>query len=247
MAYDSAIEWTQSTWNPVTGCTKVSQGCKNCYAERLAKRLQAMGNPRYANGFQVTLHPDLVELPLAWTRPRLIFVNSMSDLFHEDVPAEFIRDVFWTMVKASHHTFQVLTKRPQRAFALSDGLPWPPNVWLGTSVESALVLPRISWLQRVPAKIRFLSVEPLLGPIPHLPLDQIHWVIVGGESGPRARPMRAEWVRQIRDQCVANGVPFFFKQWGGRSKKASGRLLDGRTWNQMPQTSHTNQYRVANG
>lgn len=230
----SSIEWTEATWNPVTGCTKISQGCKHCYAERLARRLQAMGNPRYANGFRVTLHYDLLDLPLKWHKPKLIFVNSMSDLFHPDVPTEFIQQVFETMVRASHHTFQILTKRPARAAEIAHLLPWPENVWMGTSVESHEVLHRVAALKAIPATVRFLSLEPLLGPIPNLPLDGIHWVIVGGESGPGARPMNPEWVRQIRDQCIRHGVAFFFKQWGGTNKKITGRILDGRTWDEMP-------------
>lgn len=236
MASGSSIEWTEATWNPVTGCTKISQGCKNCYAERMAKRLKAMGNPRYADGFSVTLHDDLLDLPLQWRTPRLIFVNSMSDLFHPDVPVDFIQQVFTTMERASQHTFQILTKRPARAASLSAVLPWPENVWMGTSVESTEVVHRITSLQVIPAAVRFLSVEPLLGPIPNLPLAGIHWAIVGGESGPGARPMEADWVRQIRDLCVGQKVPFFFKQWGGTNKKATGRTLDGRTWDEMPNT-----------
>ncbi|MEE8169717.1 MAG: phage Gp37/Gp68 family protein, partial [Phycisphaerae bacterium] len=214
MAQNSSIEWTEATWNPVTGCTKISPGCKNCYAERMAKRLHAMGLPQYRNGFRVTLQPGALGLPLQWRKPRIIFVNSMSDLFHEAVPLEFIRQTYSVMEQASQHTFQVLTKRPERALACADDLPWPDNLWLGTSVETALYVHRIRTLQRVPAKTRFLSVEPLLGPIPRLPLTGIHWVIVGGESGPGARPMEAAWVRQIRDRCRFYGVPFFFKQWG---------------------------------
>ncbi|HYF94405.1 MAG TPA: phage Gp37/Gp68 family protein [Symbiobacteriaceae bacterium] len=234
MGANSSIEWTEATWNPVTGCSKISQGCKNCYAERMAKRLQAMGNPRYANGFELTLHPDLLALPLSWRQPRRIFVNSMSDLFHPDVPTEYIGQVFKTMVAARHHTFQILTKRTDRAGAVAHLLPWPENVWMGASVESAEVVERIANLQTIPARVRFLSVEPLLGPIPELPVAGIHWVIAGGESGPGARPMDPEWVRLIRDQCVANGVAFFFKQWGGMNKKAAGRVLDGRTWGEWP-------------
>lgn len=234
MADHSRIEWTQATWNPVTGCTKVSQGCKHCYAERLAKRLQAMGNARYAQGFKVTLHPDLLELPLSWKQPRRIFVNSMSDLFHPDVPLDFLQQVFATMERAHWHEFQVLTKRPERAAQLAADLPWPSNVWMGTSVESVKVIDRVKLLQQVPARVRFLSVEPLLGPIPDLPLDGIHWVIVGGESGPGARPMEPDWVRMIRAQCEARHVPFFFKQWGGTNKKAAGRELDGKHYDGMP-------------
>jgi len=235
MAQASAIEWTEGTWNPVTGCTKVSPGCKNCYAERMARRLQAMGQPRYADGFAVTLHDDLVELPLRWRKPRVIFVNSMSDLFHPAVPVEFIQRCFATMTAAGQHTFQVLTKRPERAAEIGEQLPWPANVWLGTSVENADYTWRIGELRKIPAAIRFLSLEPLLGPIPRLPLAKIHWVIVGGESGPGAREMKPQWVCQIRDRCVRADVPFFFKQWGGVHKARTGRQLGGRTWDQMPQ------------
>ena len=234
MGDHSAIEWTDATWNPVTGCTKVSPGCKHCYAERLAARLQAMGNPRYRNGFAVTLHPDQLALPLRWHQPRRIFVNSMSDLFHEAVPDDFIHQVFDIMNRADWHIFQVLTKRSQRLAALAPTLPWAPNIWQGVSVENARYTDRIRDLQTVPAVVRFLSVEPLLGPISDLPLTGIDWVIVGGESGGGRRPMAAEWPRQIRDQCRAVGVPFFFKQWGGRTPKSGGRVLDSRTWEEMP-------------
>ncbi len=234
MAQNSSIEWTEATWNPVTGCTKISPGCKFCYAERMAKRLQAMGQPRYADGFQLTLQQDLVELPLSWKAPRVIFVNSMSDLFHKDVPTEFIQRCFDVMERASQHTFQILTKRPERVLEVSGQLPWPKNVWMGTSVEDADYSWRSSVLSRTPAAIRFLSVEPLLGPIPRLPIKRIEWVIVGGESGPGAREMNPDWVRQIRDRCVSHEVPFFFKQWGGVQKSRTGRILDGRTWDEMP-------------
>lgn len=234
MGDKSAIEWTDATWNPVTGCTKVSPGCKHCYAERLAARLQAMGNPRYRNGFRVTLHPDQLTLPLRWKSPRRIFVNSMSDLYHVLVPLSFIRDVFAVMERAHWHVFQILTKRAERLVTIASSLPWPPNVWQGVSVENARYTARIALLRQVPAAVRFLSVEPLLGPIPNLSLDGIHWVIVGGESGPEHRPLDPEWVRNIRDQCHAAGVPFFFKQWGGKTSKAGGRLLDGRTWDEVP-------------
>lgn len=234
MAEHSGIEWTDATWNPVTGCTKVSPGCKHCYAERLALRLRAMGNPRYRNGFAVTMHPDLLTLPLRWHQPRRIFVNSMSDLFHESVPSEYIRQVFDIMARASWHVFQILTKRSERLAVLSPSLPWPTNVWQGVSVEKARYLARIDHLRQVPAAVHFLSIEPLLGPIPRLPLEGIHWVIVGGESGGGRRDMAPEWARTIRDQCVAGGVPFFFKQWGGRTPKARGRILDGRTWDEIP-------------
>lgn len=237
MGERSAIEWTDATWNPVTGCTKVSPGCKNCYAERLAHRLQAMGVGRYRDGFAVTLHPDLLTVPHAWRRPRHVFVNSMSDLFHEAVPDEFIRKVFDTMAATPRHVFQILTKRAERLADLAPRLPWPSNVWQGVSVETDAYTGRIEQLRRVPAAVRFLSIEPLLGPIDHLVLDGISWVIVGGESGPRHRPVEAEWVRSLRDQCRRAGVPFFFKQWGGRTPKAGGRELDGRHWDQMPTVS----------
>jgi len=235
MAGLSAIEWTESTWNPVTGCTKISRGCRHCYAERMARRLKAMGQPRYRHGFELTLHPDVLQAPLSWREPQMIFVNSMSDLFHRDVPADFIQDVFEVMRQASRHTFQVLTKRAARLASLAERLPWPDNVWVGVTVEASDYVERIDSLRQVPAAVTFLSLEPLLGPIGNLPLDGIDWVIVGGESGPRARPMRAEWALAIRDQCVAAGVPFFFKQWGGVQRTRAGRQLDGRTWDQYPQ------------
>lgn len=228
------IEWTEATWNPVTGCTKVSDGCKNCYAATMAKRLHAMNNPRYINEFKLTLHPDLVSLPLTWKGPRRIFVNSMSDLFHKDIPVEFIQDVFHTMEKASWHTFQVLTKRSERLSEISKQLPWPSNVWQGVSVENERVLHRINELRLVPAHVRFLSIEPLLGPLDNLNLEGIHWVIVGGESGHGARPMNEEWVTSIRDQCLEQNVAFFFKQWGGVQKHRHGRELEGRTWDEFP-------------
>ena len=234
MAQGSAIEWTEATWNPVTGCTKISSGCKNCYAERMAKRLRAMGVAQYRDGFRLALHPSALDLPLAWRKPRMVFVNSMSDLFHEDVPLRFIEQVFEVMTAASRHTFQVLTKRPEIALEYAPRLPWPANLWLGVTVESAFYTGRLKTLRKIPARVRFLSLEPLLGDIPHLPLRGIDWVIAGGESGPGARPMRREWVLRIRDRCVAHSVPFFFKQWGGVNKKRAGRLLDGRTWDQMP-------------
>lgn len=234
MAQSSSIEWTEATWNPVTGCTKISPGCKHCYAERMAKRLRAMGQPRYAAGFRVTLQPDLLELPLHWRQGRLIFVNSMSDLFHDQVPLEYVQKVFAVMAEARQHRFQILTKRADRLAELAAELPWPGNVWMGVSVESEHYVERIDRLRDVPAAVRFLSLEPLIGPLDDLPLAGIGWVIVGGESGPRARPMKAEWVRSIRSQCEAQGVPFFFKQWGGVRKKHHGRELDGRTWDEMP-------------
>jgi len=234
MGMNSAIEWTESTWNPVTGCTKISAGCKHCYAERMARRLQAMGTPQYANGFKLTMQPEMLELPLRWKKGRTIFVNSMSDLFHEDLPAEYIQRVFEVMNRCPQHTFQILTKRPDIARAHAPVLTWSGNIWMGTSVENALAVHRIGSLRQLPAAIRFLSLEPLIGPLPRLPLAGVDWVIVGGESGPGARPMEADWVRQVRTQCQASGVAFFFKQWGGVNKARAGRELDGRTWEEMP-------------
>jgi protein gp37 len=234
MATRSNIEWTEMTWNPVTGCTKISQGCKHCYAERMARRLKAMGAERYRNGFRVTLHPDALEVPRRWKQPRVVFVNSMSDLFHEEVPLGYVARVFAIMHDCPQHKFQVLTKRSERLAELGPQLPWPKNVWMGVSVEDARVLHRIGHLQSVPAAVRFLSLEPLLGPLDALPLEGIHWVIVGGESGPRARPIRKEWVDSILSQCRTAGVPFFFKQWGGVRKDLTGRELHGRTFNEMP-------------
>lgn len=234
MAGNSSIEWTEATWNPITGCNKVSDGCKHCYAERMAKRLLAMGNPRYKNGFNVTLHPDLLDVPKKWIKPRKIFVNSMSDLFHEKVPIEFIQQVFKTMNETSQHSYQILTKRPERALELSNHLLFTHNIWMGTSVENSKVSHRIDLLQQIPAHIRFLSCEPLLGPLENLNLEKIHWVIVGGESGPGARPMEADWVRSIRDQCCKRNVAFFFKQWGGVQKHRYGRELDNRTYDEYP-------------
>lgn len=236
MAGASHIEWTQATWNPVTGCDKVSPGCKHCYAERMAERLRLMGKARYADGFKLTLQTDLVDAPARWRAPRLIFVNSMSDLFHKDVPLTFIQSVFDTMVRCPQHEFQVLTKRSERLAEVARELPWPPNLWMGVSVESSKYVERIDHLRMVPARIRFLSLEPLLGPLEGLDLRGVHWAIAGGESGPGARPMEGEWVRSIRDQCRAARVPFFFKQWGGIQKHRTGRELDGRTWDQMPRS-----------
>ncbi len=234
MAIGSTIEWTETTWNPVTGCDKVSPGCKHCYAERMAKRLAAMGQPNYRHGFELTLQPHMLERPLGWRKPQTIFVNSMSDLFHDRVPEEYILRVFDVMRRAHWHRFQVLTKRSERLRALSDRLEWPPNVWMGVSVESAAYRHRIDDLVQAGARVKFLSLEPLLGPLPDLDLTGIDWVIVGGESGPGARPMRPEWVTDIRDQSLAADVPFFFKQWGGVNKKRTGRMLEGRTWDEMP-------------
>lgn len=234
MASRSTIEWTHSTWNPVTGCSKVSPGCLHCYAERMAHRLQAMGVSNYRNGFRVTLHEHIMDTPLTWTKPRMIFVNSMSDLFHEDVPLEFIMRVFATMEAAHWHTFQVLTKRSERLRELAPRLPWPQNVWMGVSVETQDYVSRIDDLRSTNAAVKFLSLEPLLRPLRELNLRDINWVIVGGESGPGARPMNPKWVTEIRDQCVREDTPFFFKQWGGFHKKKNGRVLEGRTWDEFP-------------
>jgi protein gp37 len=231
---NSKIEWTHVTWNPVTGCSKVSQGCKNCYAERLASRLQNMGVQKYQNGFSVTLHEDAVDLPLRWKYPRIIFVNSMSDLFHESIPFEFIKQVFSTMERSPQHIFQVLTKRSNRLRELARKLPWPSNVWMGVSVEDSRVLNRVPDLQKVPAHIRFLSCEPLIGALDTIPLEGIKWIIVGGESGPKARPMKKEWVLSILEQCRKADVPFFFKQWGGVRKDLTGRKLNGRIYDEIP-------------
>jgi protein gp37 len=234
MAQKSTIEWMGSTWNPVTGCVKLSPGCLNCYAERMAKRLQAMGQPNYSSGFKLRLHEHAVELPLKWRKPQTIFVNSMSDLFLKDVPMDFIMKIFKVMNQAHWHTFQVLTKRSERLLEPSGRLPWAANIWMGVTVENRDYVRRIDDLRNSGAFMKFLSVEPLLGPLPKLNLEGIDWVIVGGESGPRSRPLDPEWVLDIRDQCKEAGVPFFFKQWGGTRKKKAGRMLEGRTWDEMP-------------
>lgn len=234
MTTQTRIEWTEMTWNPVTGCTKLTQGCKHCYAERMANRLLAMGNPRYTRGFEVVLHEDLIEQPLGWRKPRKVFVNSMSDIFHEDVPFEFIARVFRTIERCPQHTFQALTKRSERLRELAPRLPWPRNLWMGVSVEDQRVVHRIGDLATVPARVRFLSCEPLIGPLSALPLHAIHWVIVGGESGPQARPMETGWVESILAQCRQHGAAFFFKQWGGKRKDLTGRSLHGRTYDEMP-------------
>ena len=234
MATRTNIEWTEMTWNPVTGCTKVSPGCLNCYAERMAKRLKAMGAFRYKDGFALSTHQEALDAPLRWKAPRKVFVNSMSDLFHKDVPLGFIQRVFDVMNRCPQHQFQILTKRAARLRALVDRLHWTPNIWMGVSVEDQNRARRAMELALVPAHIRFLSVEPLLGPIDRLPLDEIHWVIVGGESGPGARRMDPEWVDGILRQCRARDVAFFFKQWGGVQKHRSGRTLYGRTFDEMP-------------
>jgi protein gp37 len=232
----SAIEWTESTWNPVTGCTKISPGCKHCYAERMAFRLKAMGQANYANGFRLTVQPHMLERPLHWKKPQMIFVNSMSDLFHDEVPLEYIQSVFDVMRRAHWHTFQVLTKRAERLEELSSAIEWPNNVWMGVSVESEDYTFRIDQLRETGAVTKFLSLEPLLGPLRNLDLIDIDWAIVGGESGPGARPMEESWVLEIRDQCQQAAVPFFFKQWGGVNKKKAGRSLQGRTWDEWPES-----------
>ena len=234
MATKTKIEWTETTWNPVTGCTKVSPGCQHCYAERMAFRLRAMGQPNYTQGFTLSLHEAVLDAPLSWRKPQMVFVNSMSDIFHEDVPSRFILRAFDVMRRASWHTFQVLTKRSKRLLELDPKIDWPSNVWMGVTVENAKYVSRIDHLRKTRANIKFLSVEPLLGPLPKLDLRAIDWVIVGGESGPGARPMKQEWVLEIRKRCENAGVPFFFKQWGGVNKKRAGRLLEGRTWDQLP-------------
>lgn len=236
MALQSDIEWTESTWNPVTGCTPISDGCQNCYALRMAKRLHAMGNKRYLNGFNLTLHPDLIESPLKWKKPRLIFVNSMSDLFHEAVPLDFIRDIFDTMKAARQHTFQILTKRSSRLAEVALELSWPDNVWMGVTIEAGKYSYRADNLRKVPAAVKFLSIEPMIAPVYNLDLSLIDWVIVGGESGPKSREIEKEWVAFLRDQCLSESVPFFFKQWGGTNKKKTGRNLDGKTWSQYPKS-----------
>ncbi|MBI4245511.1 MAG: phage Gp37/Gp68 family protein [Planctomycetes bacterium] len=235
MASNSHIEWTEKTWNPVTGCDKISPGCKNCYAERMAKRLNLMGSRRYKNGFRPTLHEDLIDLPRHWIKPSVIFVNSMSDLFHEDVPLDFIKRVFRTMNDCQSHQFQILTKRAERLADLCNNLDWTQNIWMGVSIESGKYTWRARYLKEVPAYIRFLSIEPLLGPISNLNLTGIHWVIVGGESGPCSRPMEEQWVIDIFRQCKQNKVPFFFKQWGGVQKWKSGRKLFNKTYDEMPE------------
>jgi protein gp37 len=243
MANKTGIEWTQATWNPTTGCDRTSPGCDHCYALTLAKRLKAMGVQKYQRdgdertsgpGFGITLHPDVLDLPRTWTTPRTVFVNSMSDLFYVAVPVEFIEQVFEVMVETPQHVYQVLTKRSQRLLRVSSQLTWAPNIWMGVSIENDRYAFRADHLRQVPAAVRFLSIEPLLGPVPSLRLEGIHWVIAGGESGPGARPLRPEWVTDIRDRCSAGHIAFFFKQWGGRTPKAGGRELDGKTWDEMP-------------
>jgi len=234
MAQNSTIEWTESTWNPVTGCTKISSGCKNCYAERLALRLQAMGNRNYKNGFAVTMHHHALDIPLKWKKPKMVFVNSMSDLFHPEVSLDFIEKVFNVIEKTPQHTFQVLTKRSERLVEIQKELKWLDNLWLGVSIENEECSYRVNHLLKANARVKFISFEPLIGPVDFVKLEGIDWVIVGGESGPGARPMKQEWVDKIRIECLKKDIPFFFKQWGGFNKKKNGRLLNGKTWDEMP-------------
>lgn len=234
MAKTTTIEWTEASWNPVTGCSKISIGCQNCYAERMAKRLKAMHHPHYRHGFRICTHEDMLQLPLQWKRPLVVFVNSMGDLFHENVPEGFIVRVFEAMRRASWHTYQVLTKRARRLLSMDESLDWPDNVWMGVSVETQTYVDRIDYLRKTHARLKFVSFEPLLGPIPELDLSHVDWAIVGGESGPGARLMKKAWVIDIKARCRSAGVPFFFKQWGGANKKTKGRLLNGRTWEEMP-------------
>lgn len=239
MATNSHIEWTEATWNPVTGCDKLSPGCAHCYAERMAKRLHAMGQRNYVRGFELTLQPQMLELPLRWKKSKRIFVNSMSDMFHADVPLPFIQQAFDVMRRAHWHQFQVLTKRSERLLQLDPDVEWQANIWMGVSIENARFVHRIDHLRQTGAHLKFISLEPLLGPLPNLDLRDIDWVIVGGESGPRARPMDPSWANDIRDQCRDAGVAFFFKQWGGVFKSRAGRQLEGRTWDQMPDEPRT--------
>ena len=234
---ESAIQWTEATWNPVTGCDQVSPGCAHCYAKTFAERWRGIPGHHYEQGFDLRLWPERLEQPLRWLRPRLIFVNSMSDLFHEGIPDEYVAEVFEVMVRAEQHTFQILTKRHERLIELAPDLPWPANVWMGVSIENRRFIQRADYLREVPAAVRFISAEPLLGPLEDLNLDGVDWLIAGGESGYRHRPVRAEWVRGLRDRCVSEGVAFFFKQWGGRTAKAGGRELDGRTWDEIPESN----------
>ncbi len=228
------IEWTETTWNPTTGCTKISSGCKNCYAERMSSRLQAMGVEKYKYGFNLRIHPEVLDEPYSWRKPRTVFVNSMSDLFHEDMPLDFIKKVFKVMNENPIHTFQVLTKRADILLKYSHELKWSKNIWIGVTVENQDNINRVDFLREVNATVKFLSIEPLIGKIENLNLKNIDWVIVGGESGPGARPMKEEWVLNLKEQCINQNTHFFFKQWGGVNKKKNGRLLDGQTWDEMP-------------
>ena len=240
----SSIEWTEMTWNPTTGCDKISAGCKYCYAEVMSRRLEAMGIEKYKNGFELRLHETALHVPYEWKKPKIVFVNSMSDLFHKDVPLSFIQRVFDVMNNTSQHTYQVLTKRAERLYELHDKLNWTTNIWMGVSVENNKAIDRIDFLRETNARVKFLSCEPLIGPLDNLNLESIHWAIVGGESGRRARPMKESWVWDIRQQCADQGVAFFFKQWGGTNKKKAGRTLGGRTYDEMPivSQSETGQY-----
>ena len=234
----SSIEWTEMTWNPTTGCDKVSAGCKYCYAEVMTRRLHAMGIEKYKDGFELRIHEDALQIPYEWKKPKVVFVNSMSDLFHKDVPLSFIQKVFDVMNNTPMHTYQVLTKRAERLYEIHEKLNWGINIWMGVSVENDKVKDRIDFLRETNAKVKFLSLEPLIGPLTNLNLDQIHWAIVGGESGRKARPMKESWVWDIRQQCADQGVAFFFKQWGGVNKKKTGRELGGRTYDEMPMLLH---------
>ncbi|MCK4829334.1 phage Gp37/Gp68 family protein [bacterium] len=234
MSAKTKIEWTELTWNPVTGCTKISPGCENCYAEKMAKRLKAMNSPNYKNGFHLTCHPHLIKQPLTWKKSQMVFVNSMSDLFHANVPDDFIFEIFSTMNKATNHCFQILTKRSERLKEINEKLKWSKNIWMGVSVETSDYLHRIDELRRTNAFVKFISFEPLLGAIRSINFEEIDWVIVGGESGPKARPMEKRWVLDIKNECEEKTIPFFFKQWGGINKKKAGRILDGQTWDAMP-------------
>jgi len=246
MAVSSTIEWTDATWNPVTGCTQVSSGCDHCYALTFAERWRGIPGHHYEQGFDLRLWESRLKLPLRWLKPRRIFVNSMSDLFHADVPEEFIRSVFATMEHADWHIYQILTKRPQRLARLADSLPWPAHIWMGVSVESNDVAWRADFLRRVPAAVRFISAEPLLGPVDQLNLENIHWVITGGESGTGFRSCDPQWVREIRDRCLEHNVAYFHKQWGGRTPKVGGRILDGRTWDQFPHSEASFEWKNSN-
>jgi protein gp37 len=230
----SAIEWTEATWNPVTGCTQISPGCAHCYAKTFAERWRGVPGHPYEQGFELKLWPERLDQPLRWRRPRVIFVNSMSDLFHEEIPEVFIEEVFRVMGEADWHVFQVLTKRHERLLELCDRLPWPPNVWIGVSIENRRFIHRADYLRQVPAAVRFISAEPLLGPLEDLDLSGVDWLIAGGESGPGHRPVREEWLIELRDRCGEKDVAFFFKQWGGARPKSGGRLLEGRSWDEMP-------------
>lgn len=235
----SSIEWTEMTWNPTTGCDKVSSGCKFCYAEIMTRRLKAMGQEKYADGFKLKIHPDTLNIPYTWKSPKIVFVNSMSDLFHKDVPLDFIKQVFKVMNENPQHVFQVLTKRAERLLEVHQNLKWTHNIWMGVTVEDKSVIDRIDTLRKTNSKVKFLSLEPLLSELNNLNLKNIDWVIVGGESGTNPRPMKPEWVLNIQQQCEKSGIAFFFKQWGGRNKKASGRLLNGQIYSEMPNIEGT--------